>query len=129
MWCYNASLTSFRQILNKHTIVDMFYSKWTSHLISHLRLCLRLEIALRNPFSQDKSMIVYISVMSIGSPNFIQRALPFIPWSFPSSSVYVKFSRLLRSYKCSLALVTTLSDPFLIKYDNSNKDCKKNKRL
>jgi len=53
-------MTSSHQILDKHIIVDVFCSKWTSHRISHLRLCLRFEIALRNPFSQNKSTIVYI---------------------------------------------------------------------
>ena len=41
------------------TIVVMFCSTWTSHRISHLRLHLWCEIALRNPFSQYKSTIVY----------------------------------------------------------------------
>jgi len=54
------SLTPRYQILDKHTIVNMFYSKWTSHRISRLRLRLRCDIALRNPFSQNKSTIVYI---------------------------------------------------------------------
>ena len=46
------SLTSSHQILNKHTIKDIVCSKWTSHLISHLRLW--CDIALRNPFSLNK---------------------------------------------------------------------------
>ena len=50
-------MTSPYQILDEHihTIADMFCSKWISHHISH-----RYDIALRNPFSQSKSMIVYI---------------------------------------------------------------------
>ena len=50
------------QILDKHTILDMFCSKWTSHNISHLWLCLRCDIALRNPFSKNKSTVVCISI-------------------------------------------------------------------
>ena len=48
--------------------------------------------------------------------------IPLRPWSLPYSSVNVKFSSCLRSYRCSLALVTTLSDPFLTKYCSSSKD-------
>ena len=51
------SLASSHQILDKHTIVDIIYSKWISHSISHLRLRNRGEIALRNPFPQNKSTI------------------------------------------------------------------------
>jgi len=50
-------MTSHYQILDKHTIVDMFCSKWTPHHNSHLRLCLWCEIVLRNPFSQTKSKL------------------------------------------------------------------------
>lgn len=32
--------------------------KWTSHCISHLRLSLRCDIALWNPVSQNKTMII-----------------------------------------------------------------------
>ena len=48
------------QIIDKHTSVDMFCSKWISHHISHLRVFLQLDLALRNPFSRNKSTIVYI---------------------------------------------------------------------
>ena len=44
----------------KHTIVYMFWSMWTPQRISHLRLCLWCNIALRNPFSENKSRIFYI---------------------------------------------------------------------
>jgi len=45
------SLMSLWQIHDKHTMVDMFSSKWTSHQISYLRLCIQLDIApMRNPF-------------------------------------------------------------------------------
>ena len=53
------------QILNKHTIADMVCSKWTSHRISHLGLRLWCEIVLRNPFSQNKSTIVYIYAYNV----------------------------------------------------------------
>jgi hypothetical protein len=48
------------QIFNKRTF-DMFWSKndFSIH-ISLLRICLRCDIALRNPLSQNKSTIVYI---------------------------------------------------------------------
>jgi len=39
-------MTSHYQILDKHTIIDMYCSKWTSHCISHFRLCLWCDIAL-----------------------------------------------------------------------------------
>ena len=64
------SLMSSSQILDKHTIFDMFCSKWTSlivshisdftidarllwkiHSLSHLRLHHRCKIALKNQFS------------------------------------------------------------------------------
>ena len=54
------SWTSPWQILNKHTIVYMLCSIWTSYHISHLRLSLGCDIALRNTFSQSKSTIVYM---------------------------------------------------------------------
>ena len=53
-------MTSFYQILDKHTIVDVFCSKWTSHCISQLRVRLRCNISLRNPFTQSKSAVVYM---------------------------------------------------------------------
>ena len=53
-------LMSSHQILNKHTIINMFYLKWTSHHNSQLGFLLRCEIALRNLFSQNKSAIIYI---------------------------------------------------------------------
>jgi len=49
------------QILDKHTIIDMFCSIWVSHRISYFRVLLWCDIALRNPFSQNKSKIVCIS--------------------------------------------------------------------
>ena len=55
-------MTSPYQILDEHihvhTIADMFCSKWISHHISH-----RYDIALRNPFSQSKSMTVYTYII------------------------------------------------------------------
>jgi hypothetical protein len=36
-------LRSRNRILDKHTIIDTFCSIWTSHHISHLRLCLRCD--------------------------------------------------------------------------------------
>jgi hypothetical protein len=56
-----SSLTTSHQILDKHTIVDIFCSKRTSKYISRLRFHLQSEIALRNPFSQNKSTILFIS--------------------------------------------------------------------
>ena len=46
------------QSLDKHSMVDRFYSKWTPH-ISHPRLLLQCDVAMRNPFLQNKSGIVY----------------------------------------------------------------------
>jgi hypothetical protein len=48
-WCdvLLTSLTSSHQILDKHTTVYMFCSKWISDRISHLRLRFRCDIALR----------------------------------------------------------------------------------
>ena len=63
---YRDVMSSPYLILDKHTIVDKFCWKWTCHGISHLRLRLRCDIALRNPFLQNKSIIVqnvYISVI------------------------------------------------------------------
>ena len=51
------------QILDIHTIIDMFCSKLTSHLISQIRFCLRCDIVQRNLFSQNKSTIVYICMV------------------------------------------------------------------
>ena len=51
-------------IINKNSIINKFCSKWISHRISHVGLCLRCDIALRNPFSQNKSTIVYIYIYS-----------------------------------------------------------------
>lgn len=45
------------------TDVDIFCSKWTSHRILNLRLRLRWDIALKNSFSQNNSMIVYIFIV------------------------------------------------------------------
>jgi len=42
-------LASPWQILDKHTIVDTFWSKCTSHCISYLRFRLQCNITLRNP--------------------------------------------------------------------------------
>jgi hypothetical protein len=53
-------MTSRYQILDKDTIIDMFRTKITSHRISHLGLRPRCDIAQINPFSQNKSMIVFI---------------------------------------------------------------------
>ena len=47
------------QSLDKHYMVDRFYSKWTPH-ISHPRLLLQCDVAMRNPFLQNKSRIVMI---------------------------------------------------------------------
>ena len=57
-WCDITlmSLTSSWWILNKHSTVDKFCSKW----ISHLRFCLQWDIAMRNSFCQIQSIMVYI---------------------------------------------------------------------
>ena len=56
---HDVILTSLWHILDKHTwwyiLIEMDFS-------SHLTIHLRCDIALRNPFSQKKSMIVYISI-------------------------------------------------------------------
>ena len=61
--------TSHYQILNKHTIIDMFWSEWFSHRILHPRLCLRWNIAPRNPFSQIKSALLFC--ITYNSWNFV----------------------------------------------------------
>ena len=58
--------TSCYQILDQHIIIDMFCLKWTSHHMSHLKLHPLCGIALRNPFSQNKSAILYISPSAPG---------------------------------------------------------------
>ena len=40
------SMMSAHQFLDKHAIFDMFFLKWTSHRISHLRFRLGCDIAL-----------------------------------------------------------------------------------
>jgi len=56
-------LTSPYQILDKHTIIDMFCPKWTSHIISHLRLHLQCNVAHRYPFSLSKSAVIFLSMI------------------------------------------------------------------
>jgi hypothetical protein len=58
-----SNMTLHWQILDKHTIIDMLCSKWTSHCISQLIFCLLCDIAIRHPFSQNQSTIVYKSTM------------------------------------------------------------------
>ena len=65
------NIYQLNQILDKHTILDMFRLKWTFHCISHLRLHLGCEIALRNPFSQNKSRIVYMYEENMICPNIL----------------------------------------------------------
>ena len=55
-------------------IASMFCLIWTSHRISHLRLGLRCNIVLRNPFSQNISTIVYYTYICI--PEYM-----YINWS------------------------------------------------
>ena len=68
------------QILHKHTIVYMFCSKRTSHCISHLRLLLGCNIALRNPFSQNKLALIYIYLCCT---QFLIIFLHITFWGFP----------------------------------------------
>jgi len=56
------SLTSSHQILDKHTIVDMFWSKWNSHCIPHLTLRLRCEIAEKSIL--DINLWQYLAISS-----------------------------------------------------------------
>jgi hypothetical protein len=44
-------------IINKNSIINIFCSKWISHRISHVGLCLRCDIALRNPFTFDVTLL------------------------------------------------------------------------
>jgi len=43
-------------------LVVMSCSKWTSHHISHIRLHLQCDIAMRNIFSQNQWTMVYICI-------------------------------------------------------------------
>ena len=52
MWHIDITLY---QILYKHTIIYMFCSKCPSNSISHQRLQLQCDIAMRNPFLQNES--------------------------------------------------------------------------
>jgi hypothetical protein len=52
------------QIIDKHTSVDMFCSKWISHYISHLRLHLWCDITLRHLTSQASPFMWYYSEAS-----------------------------------------------------------------
>jgi hypothetical protein len=52
MWHIDITLY---QILYKHTIIYMFCSKCPSNSISHHKLQLQCDIAMRNPFLQNKS--------------------------------------------------------------------------
>jgi hypothetical protein len=72
-------------ILDKHSIFIMLCSKWISHCISYLRLHLQCDIDLRNPFSQNKSTIVYL----------------YISWTFLLQviTVFIVF-RLLTDFVC-----------------------------
>ena len=46
-------------------LIDMCCLKWTSHWISHIRLHIQCDIALRNSFSQNKSTIVVSTVYTL----------------------------------------------------------------
>jgi hypothetical protein len=50
---------SLWKIFDKHIIVDMFWWKWTSHGVTHLKLDLWSNITMRNLFSQYQSAILY----------------------------------------------------------------------
>jgi hypothetical protein len=52
---------SYCHNIDKHTIVDMCYSKWNYQYIAHLRL---RDIAQRNWIYQNKSRKVYIDIPS-----------------------------------------------------------------
>jgi hypothetical protein len=56
-WCYWC--LSLWKIFDKHIIVDMFWWKWTSHGVTHLKLDLWSNITMRNLFSQYQSAILY----------------------------------------------------------------------
>ena len=49
-------------MLLSQILIDIFCLKWTSHRIAHFRLQLSYDIGVRNPFLQNKSTIVYISL-------------------------------------------------------------------
>ena len=53
------------EILEKYTIVAMFWSKWITHRIWHLRLYMRNNITLKKPFFQHKATVVYIFILDI----------------------------------------------------------------
>jgi len=61
-------LTCYTDVIltnHKHTIVDMFCSKWSCHHISHQRgtskACLRYNVTLTNPFLQSKpKLYIYL---------------------------------------------------------------------
>ena len=59
IWNVISNVTSPWQIL------DMLCLIWISHCILHLRIHIQCNIAMRNQFSQNRSMIVYISMTDL----------------------------------------------------------------
>jgi len=53
-------MTSLYQILDKHTIIDMLCSKWTSYCISHLRLRFRWHCSEKFILAKKINDSIYI---------------------------------------------------------------------
>ena len=58
----------------------MFCSKWTSHHMSHPRLCLQCKIAQRKPFLQNKSSrklmaIAELYLKVVLSPSYLNNTM------------------------------------------------------
>ena len=57
-------VTSLYQILDKHTIIYMFCSKWISHLISYLMI--RLRCSEKSVFAKEIHDNIYLSIKLSG---------------------------------------------------------------
>ena len=79
----NVSNINKQRLLNIHPFYRLKYHefshKWTSHRISHHRRHLQCDIALRNPFSQNKSTMIYV-YNKIIHPHF---------WHVPNQDLYL----------------------------------------
>ena len=98
-----------------HNIVNTFCSKWTSRRISHFRLHLRCDIALRNPFSQSKSTIVYICIYHIFRFKYscfvyaLSMIVPSLYHLYPLSVICVVFLWSVSSDKAYLNVLDVIS--------------------
>lgn len=60
-------LRLIKNFILQWSLIDMFCSEWTFHHISHLRVRLQCDIAIKNPFSQKQSTIcsIYIIICTV----------------------------------------------------------------